>query len=100
MIEPPQTELYKKEFVEYMFESHNCAGLLLKNSASLSSFLHSKESAIVIDLGGYNTYISAVSEGDVLAEGEFNSFHSSQIRRRNSDRCFLVTCTPQQTSRV
>ena len=69
MIEPPQTELFKKEFVEFMFETHNCAGLLIKNSASLSSFLHSKESAIVIDIGGHNTYISAVSEGDVLAQG-------------------------------
>lgn len=90
MIEPPGTENYKKEFVEHLFEKENCSGLLFKNNASLSAFLHSKEHAIVIDIGGHNTFISTVSEGDVVAQGLVISFDSSKIwrgsfGRRNSE---------------
>lgn len=68
MIEPPQTEVFKKEFVEYLFESCNCAGLYFKNALALASFLHSKEFSMVIDIGGHNTYVSAISEGEIVSQ--------------------------------
>ena len=81
MIEPPQTDLFRKEFVEYLFEQHNSSGLYFKNSSLLASFLHSKENSIVIDIGGYNTYVSAVSEGNILQNGRLISAPSSKLRR-------------------
>lgn len=86
MIEPPLTELYKKTFVEYLFEKGNCSGLYFKNSLSLASYLHSKEYSVVIDVGGFNTSIAAVSEGDVVAASVLTSLRPPQIRRRKSHR--------------
>lgn len=86
MIEPPMTELYKRTFVEYLFENANCSGLFFKNSLSLASFLHSKEYSMVIDVGGHNTYIAAVSEGDVVPQCCLTSLHPPTLRRRKPDR--------------
>ena len=42
--------------------------MYFKNSASLASFLHSKENSIVFDIGGYSTYITTINEGFVVPE--------------------------------
>jgi hypothetical protein len=80
------TELYKRTFVEYLFENANCSGLFFKNCLSLASFLHSKEYSMVIDVGGHNTFIAAISEGDVVPQCYLNSVHPPQVRRRKFDR--------------
>ena len=49
--------------LEILFEEKNVEGIILKSSACLSSFLFSKENALVIDVGGHNTYISCIYDG-------------------------------------
>jgi len=58
-------EKAKKNQVELLFEHFNIGGLYFKNNAVLSSFLHSKENAIVVDIGGYNSFVTPVVEGFV-----------------------------------
>lgn len=53
----------KKAQTELLFEQFNVGGLYFKNNAVLSSFLHSRENAVVVDVGGYSTYVTPVIEG-------------------------------------
>jgi len=41
----------------------NIESMYIRNSASLTGFLHSKENAIIIDIGGNYTRISPIREG-------------------------------------
>ena len=49
--------------LELLFERFDTPGLFIKSSACLSSFLFSKESSLVIDIGGHNTFITPVHDG-------------------------------------
>ena len=49
--------------LELLFEKFNCEGLFIKSSACLSSYLFSKESSLIIDIGGHNTYVTPVNDG-------------------------------------
>jgi actin-related protein len=54
---------YRQSMLELLFEKFNCEGLFIKSSACLSSYLFSKESSLVIDVGGHNTYVTPVNDG-------------------------------------
>lgn len=64
----------KKKQVELFFERFGFKELYFKNSAVLTSFFHSKENAIVIDIGAYNTYVSPVIEGFTNNESRLTSY--------------------------
>jgi actin-related protein len=49
--------------LELLFENFETPGLFMKSSACLSSYLFSKESSLVIDIGGHNTFITPVHDG-------------------------------------
>lgn len=53
--------------LELLFEKFETEGLFIKSSACLSSFLFSKESSLIIDIGGHNTYITPVHDGFQVA---------------------------------
>lgn len=53
LVENPEVPLSnKKKLCDFLFGYYGIENLFLKNTASLASFLHSKENSVVIDLGG------------------------------------------------
>ena len=79
-------DCFKREFVELLFEKYDSSGVYFKNSASLASFVHSKENGIVIDVGGFNTNVSAVHEGDLLVKRSLSRLNPPHVRRRDPDQ--------------
>ena len=49
--------------LELLFETFKTKGLFIKSSACLSSYLFSKESSLIIDVGGHNTFVTPVHDG-------------------------------------
>jgi actin-like protein 6A len=54
--------------LELLFEKFHCEGLFIKSSACLSSYLFSKESSLIIDIGGHNTFVTPVHDGFQINE--------------------------------
>ena len=50
----------KKRLCDFLFEKYEIENVFLKNTASLSSFFHSKDNSIVIDVGGFTTNINVL----------------------------------------
>ena len=56
-------ERHRESILEILFEHFKIGGLCIKSSACLAAYLFSKEDALIIDIGGHNTYISPVHDG-------------------------------------
>lgn len=54
---------FRQSMLELLFETFKTKGLFIKSSACLSSYLFSKESSLIIDVGGHNTYVTPVHDG-------------------------------------
>lgn len=90
VVEKPMESMEtKRKQVELFFEKFKFNGLYFKNSAVLTAFFHSRENAIVIDIGAYNTYVSPVIEGFTSNESKLTSYTTFQIWRRAPDRHVL-----------
>lgn len=79
---PIESMEIKKSQVELLFEKFSTKGLYFKNSAILAAFFHSKENAIVIDVGGHNTNVSAVIEGFTENKCNIKSHPTFSLWRR------------------
>lgn len=49
-----------------LFEKMDSCGVSFAKSALMSAYLSSRENALVIDIGGYNTYVTPVHEGFIM----------------------------------
>ncbi len=84
LVEPPEDISFRKAFVESLFERYNCPGLYFKNTSSLASLLHSRDNALVVDVGGHNTRVTAIMDGLPMPKGNVNSELVVCIRRRET----------------
>ena len=85
LVEPPEDQSFRKAFVEFLFERYNCPGLYFKNTSSLAALLHSRDNALVIDIGGHSTRVTAILDGLPMPKGIINSILILFVWRRESD---------------
>ena len=75
LVENPNDDLTKKKKqVELIFEKYQSKGLYFKNNASLASFLHNKRNSIILDIGGYNTFITSIEDGFIINKSLHQNF--------------------------
>ena len=66
IVEPAITSReYKIKLSELMFEQFESPYLQFHKAPLLSSYLFNKDNLIMIDSGGYNTYVTPIQEGQI-----------------------------------
>lgn len=83
----------QKKLIELFFETYGTSGLCMRNSAVLASAYCSRESALVIDIGGDNTFVTPVCDGFNLSTGAKHQRVGGETVTREFDR-FLRTNKP------
>lgn len=79
IIEPPMIDNnFKINITNLFFNYFKISKISFIDNATLASFCHSKESSLVIDIGGYNTYITPLHEGEILENGFVKSNYGSE----------------------
>lgn len=67
LVEPPvHIRENRIKFVEMLFEKMDSCGVSFVKSSLMSAYLSSRENALVVDIGGYNTYVTPVHEGFIM----------------------------------
>ena len=77
--------------LELLFETFESSGLFIKSSACLSSYLFSKESSLIIDVGGHSTYITPVHDGFQINDKIIHSSFGGEDLTFSLDKFFMET---------
>jgi actin-like protein 6A len=88
LVEPPvHIRENRIKFVEMLFEKLDSCGVSFAKSSLMSAYLSSRENALVVDIGAYNTYVTPVHEGFIMNKAmmmyNFGGTHFS-IKKTNS----------------
>lgn len=95
LVDPPVPSKERQQrLVELLFEKFLSEGIYLNNSAVLASFYCAKESALVVDIGGENTFVTPVHEGFRLRQGLAQEGFGGETVTRAFD-AFLATNKPE-----
>lgn len=71
----------KRVQAELLFEHYGVGGLYFKSNAVLAAFLHSRENAVIVDVGGHNTFVTPIVEGFTNHKCELNRQPALRIWR-------------------
>ena len=94
LVDPPlPCRERQQRLIELLFERLNVGGLYLSSSAVLASFYFSRESALIVDVGGENTFVTPVHDGFSLRRGLVHQAFGGEDITRQFD-AFLAASRP------